>query len=90
MRVIHLNLADLEELIRGYEVKCGVSTVQMLSDPDVRNRIAEDDLLEWEAYVNQRSALREYNECVHREYLQQRSGPRHKKTADEDPTAYAA
>lgn len=89
MRVIHLNLSDLEELIRQYEAKYQTTTVAMLSNAEVRSRIMEDDLLEWEAYVNQRSSLREYYETVHREYLHHRSTNRQKRAA-EDPTAYAA
>ena len=89
MRVIYLNLSDLEELIRAFENKYHASTVTMLSNPDVRSRVSEDDLLEWEAYVNQRSGLREYYETLHREYLNHRSTLREKKSA-EDPTKYAA
>lgn len=89
MRVIHLNLSDLEELIRQYEAKYQTSTVAMLSNSEVRSRITEDDLLEWEAYLNQRSSLREYYETLHREYLHHRSTNRHKRAA-EDPTDYAA
>ena len=90
MRVIHLNLADIEDLIRKFEKKYATSTVEMLSNPAVRTAISEDDLLEWEAYVHQRGSLREYYEQVHREYLQNRGTQRHRKAADEDPTEYAA
>ena len=91
MRVIHLNLSDLEELIRGYEIQYHVSTVAMLSNADVRTKINEDDLLQWEAYVNQRSGLREYYEMVHREYLHNRNrNILRRKKIQEDPTEYAA
>lgn len=90
MRVIHLNLADLDELIRRYEDKYRVSTISMLSNPEERAKISEDDLLEWEAYVSQRSALREHYEEIHRQYLRQRGVPGRKKTTEEDPSEYAA
>lgn len=88
MRVVHLNLIDLDERIRGYEIQYRVSTVDMLSNPAVRDRIPEDDLLEWEAYVNHRISLREYYDRIHREYLQEVHPMNHR--AKDDPTEYAA
>ena len=91
MRVIYLNLSDLDELIREYEIQYRASTLEMLSNPEVRQRIPEDDLLELEAYVAQRSSLREHYDCMHREYLQKgRTHRAPKKNAEDDPTAYAA
>jgi len=64
-----LNLTDLDNLIRGFEQRYGVSSVDMLKEPAVRNKISEDVLLRWETYVYQRVRLRDLSEETHRDYL---------------------
>ena len=64
-----LNLTDLDNLIRRFEEKYGVSSLQMLTDASVRARVSEDVLLEWESYIHNLEALRELGVETRKNYL---------------------
>ncbi len=74
-REVFLTLADVENSIRTYEEKYGVSSAQFLRDQDPRAAMPEDDIFKWEAFLDHRRALREFHEELHREYLKQVSRP---------------
>jgi hypothetical protein len=106
MTMTMLNLTDLDNLVRSFEKLYGVSSVEMLRDDSFRMKVSEDVLLRWEAYVSQRSWLRESYAETHRAYLSQlihepvesskikhESRAKHessKSTATSDMLAYAA
>jgi hypothetical protein len=66
-----LNLNDLDNLVRGFEQKYAATSVEMLQNNSVRDRVPEHDLLRWEAYVYHRVHLRELSESTHSKYLSQ-------------------
>jgi hypothetical protein len=71
MTMTMLNLTDLDNLVRSFEKLYGVSSVEMLRDESFRAKISEGVLLRWEAYVSQRSWLRESYDVTHKTYLSQ-------------------
>lgn len=85
-----LNLTDLDNLIHRFETKYKVSSVEMLRDPSVRAKIAEDVLLRWEGYVCNRIALREIDEETRRHYLSNLGPESDKSHAPSDILALAA
>jgi hypothetical protein len=91
MRIVYRNLNDLDEVIRAYEKRYGISSVEMLKDSSVRSKINEDELLKWEAYLTQRRRLLDHNAEVHQHYLSQQTASTSKKrAATYDPATYAA
>ena len=66
-----LNLSDLDNLVRGFEQKYAATSVAMLQNKSVREKVPEHDLLRWEAYVHHRARLRELSENTHSKYLSQ-------------------
>jgi len=64
-----LNLTDLDNRIRGFEQQYAVSSVDMLKEKSVRDRIPEDDILRWEAYIYQRVQLRDMYDQLRGDYL---------------------
>ena len=70
-----LNLTDLDNLIRDFEQRYAVSSVDMLKEKSTRDRIPEDDLLRWETYVYQRVRLRDMYDQMRGDYLSKLPGP---------------
>ena len=74
MSAVHeefLSIADLEELIRRLEEKYGRTTLDFLRDPEFRAKVSEDDMFQWDAFISHRTELREIENDVRRQYLQQ-------------------
>lgn len=69
MPTIFLNLTDLDNLIRTMEKTWDTSSVEMLRNESVRERIPEDVLLRWETYIRQRIHLRDASEQLRADYL---------------------
>ena len=68
---IILSINDVEEVIAGFEKKYKVSSSDFLLDQKLREALPEDDVFEWEAFIDHRNELLEMNQEMHREYLQQ-------------------
>jgi hypothetical protein len=91
MRINYRNLSDLDETIRNYEVKYGITSVDMLKDTSARSRISEAELLKWEAYLTQRRRVLNHNDEVRRQYLSSRTeATASKHSVTYDPAKYAA
>ncbi len=91
MPTTFLNLTDLDNRIRAFEQRFGVSSVEMLQDASVRASISEDTLLKWEAYVRQRVYLRDVNVDCHSSYLDQvHPGDPAESRQESDELAFAA
>ncbi len=68
-REIVLTLPDLEASIRRLEEKYRISTLDFFRDPTLRSDISEDDVFEWEVFVEHRRELRELSEELRRVYI---------------------
>lgn len=84
-REVFLTLADVENSIRTYERKYGVSSAQFLQDQNLRTAMPEDDIFKWEAFLDHKRALREFHEELHREYLKQLSQPTEERAKGPTP-----
>lgn len=68
---IILTLGDVEETLNAFEKEYRVSSVEFLSNAKLRESMSEDDVFEWEAFINHKRALQEIQAELHREYLHQ-------------------
>ena len=64
-----LTLQEVRSRLRELQRKYGCSNREFLSNPEVRNRVSDEDSFEWEAYLTHADAMREYEEELRREYL---------------------
>lgn len=71
----YLSLVEVEARIRFFEQKYGVSTMEFLRNSVIRARVSEDDIFEWEAYLDHRRELRNIDEELRREYIKALSQP---------------
>lgn len=78
-----LTLVEVETLIRKLEEKHGLSTAVFLRDLDAREQLPEDDVFEWDAYIDHRSELRRIDDEVRNGFLGRVSQA---PTADETST----
>ena len=69
MPTVVLNLTDLDNLVRKYEQKYATSSVDMLKEKSIRDRIPEDDIMRWETYIYQRVGLRDASDEIRGGYL---------------------
>jgi len=69
MPTTYLDLTDLDDLIRNFETKWGISTMEMLKEPPARKQIPENEILRWETYIRQRRQLRECYAELRSRYL---------------------
>jgi hypothetical protein len=70
---IVLSISDLEQAIGSFEKKYGMSSNRFLVDQQAREALPEDDVFEWEAFIDHRNELEEIHQELHREYLSQLS-----------------
>ena len=68
---IILSISDVEEVIAAFEKKYKISSSEFLLDQKLREALPEDEVFEWEAFIDHRNELLEMNQEMHREYLQQ-------------------
>jgi hypothetical protein len=73
-RTIVLTLSDIEEAIGRLEQKYGTKSLNFLLDGETRALVSEDDIFEWEALLDHRNQLKEFQEDLHRKYLSRRAG----------------
>jgi len=90
MSITMLNLTDLDNIIRSFEKRYGLSSMEMLRNEDFRAKTSEDVLLKWESYVNQRVWLRDSYEETHREYLSQVRVTEESNKSSNNAVAFAA
>ncbi len=84
--IIHeqcLTLVEVENLIRQFEEKHGLTTAIFLRDTDARERLPEDDIFEWEAYIDHRAELRRLDDEIRKVFLGRVT---HTSAADEAST----
>jgi hypothetical protein len=87
LKEICLTLPEVETFIRSLEEKYELSTVEFLRDPASKEKVSEDDIFEWEAYVDHRRELRLIEEDVRRKYIQCLSQSSKATTSDRPSTA---
>jgi len=69
IREVSLSLNDIEEMIRGFERKYGLSSPEFFGSQEIKQRLPEDDVFRWEALIYHRVALKETYQDVHSGYL---------------------
>ena len=69
MPEVILTRAEISARLRDLRKKYGCSNKEFLNNPEVRQRVSDEDEFEWEAMLAHSDALREYEEELHREYL---------------------
>ncbi len=92
MEQVMLNLQDVERVIRAFERKYGISSVEFLKSVG-NQEVSEDDDFEWEAYLDHRRNLREIHEQLHRDYIERvirEGGPKSVMAEEQNYLAYCA
>jgi hypothetical protein len=74
---VTLSLREVEEYIRAFEHKYGISSADFLCKDEVREQIAEDDVFKWEAFIDHRQELQVLDEEVLGRYLKDLKSPPH-------------
>jgi hypothetical protein len=69
IREVCLSLNDVEEMILGFEHRYGLSSPEFFGNPQIKQKLPEDDVFRWEALIYHRSALKETNQTVQGAYL---------------------
>ena len=69
IREVYLSLREVEDYIRKFEEKYQISSADFLRGAELRAQIPEDDIFQWEAFIDHRAAQRSVEEQLHREYL---------------------
>jgi hypothetical protein len=65
-----LSLIEVDDQISGFERKYGVSSNEFLRDSDLRSRIPEDDVFQWDAFIAHRVEIRRVDDETRRGYLE--------------------
>lgn len=88
IREVFLSLNDVEEKILGFERKYSVLSPEFFANDEIKRRLPEDDVFEWESLIYHRAALKETYQAVQSVYLSklgQSSGePRADKEAQQE------
>jgi hypothetical protein len=84
IREEYLTLAEVESLICKLEEKHALSTAEFLRNPDARMRLPEDDVFEWDAYIDHRAELRRIDEELRRAFLERVTQVPASETATDD------
>ncbi len=69
IREVCLSLTELDGLIQALEEKHGVLTADFLLDADLRSRLPEDDVFQWEAFLAHKRELERNQETLRTAYL---------------------
>lgn len=69
IREVCLSLGEVDNLIRAIEEKYGVLTADFLLDADLRSRLPEDDVFQWEAFLAHKRELERNQETLRTAYL---------------------
>jgi len=64
-----VTLAEVDELIRKFEEKYSISTIEFLRNAELRASIPEDDVFQWEAFEAHRNELLRTGEELRSAYL---------------------
>src|SRR6266849_7592698 len=73
-----LTLLEVEELIHKFEEKYQVSTTEFLTNVELRAKMLDDEVFQWEAFNAHRDELERAAEEVRSDYL------KHLKTSQDD------
>jgi len=69
IREVCLSLTEVDDLIRSLEQKHGILSSDLLLDADLRGRLPEDDVFEWEACLAHKRELERNEQVLHTGYL---------------------
>ena len=69
VREVCLSLTEVDNLIRSLEQKHGTLTADFLLDADLRSRLPEDDVFQWEAFFAHKRELERNEETLRTGYL---------------------
>lgn len=69
IREVYLSLREVEDYVRRFEEKYKMSSAEFLRNAEQHTEVSEDDVFQWEAFIDHRRELRSIDEQVHRHYL---------------------
>ncbi len=91
-REVVLSLHDVERAICAFERKYGISSAEFIKNEAFRRSISEDDVFQWEAFLDHRSELRNISDRLRRDYLNglQSADPETRRMTAEEQVLLAA
>lgn len=64
-----LSLLEVDEQITAFEQRYGVSSAEFLRDAELRGRMPEDDVFQWDAFIAHRVEIRRVDDETRKNYL---------------------
>lgn len=71
IKEVVLSINDVENALDAFERKYRVPSNQFLVDQKLRETMSEDEIFQWESYIDHRNELLDMNREMHHEYLHQ-------------------